>query len=163
MANDQKRSGRSLRPESPREVSSVQMADIVGHYDDGENPVILARDDTELPAAFAADNEVDPIFVGDFKQLCLYCNYDQQGSTRVAVKIKVAYKEEGPYYDLQYLDPPASGSVRLQELIYRHDEDGPFVIQQPNSGFAWIKVFVLGQGTLTNSSCEIRVARGWGN
>jgi len=163
MANDKKRSGRDLRPESPREVSTVQMADVVGFYDDGANPVIQAVPSGVIPAAYVADNAAQPVYVGDFKQLCLYCNYDKQGSTRAYLKIKAAFAEAGPYYDLRALGSLAGGTIDLEEFEYQIDDGGLFVLEQPNSGFAWIKVFTRVQGNVTNTSFEVLVARGWGN
>ncbi len=163
MPYEKKRSGRNLESASPREVASIQVAGIVGFFTDGVHDVIEAVDDSELSDTPANDEDVEPIFVGDFTQLCLYCNYVKAGSTRVAVQLKVSYKEDGPYFPVPYTSPPAGGAVKLNDMIYRRDDNGPFPIPQPNFGFQWLKVFVYGQGNLAGASCEVHVARGWGN
>jgi len=146
-----------------RVVSSQQFADVGVYQEDGEFGV-LVRDDSELELTYPDITLVKPIYVGDFKQLCLYLNYVQATSDRMFFKIYGALQKAGPYHVFPQLGEAVGNQVPLKPLeIIINDGSDPYLYQFPNSNLNWMKLLVKVEGTVTGTSCETYLARGWGN
>jgi len=159
-----------MKRRSTRIVSSAQFADVVGMFDDGENPAIEVCDDTEITnTVYPALNTVPAFFVGDFKQFTLFYLLTRGNATIHSFQPYLGFSERGPWFPTTRL---TSGSTfyTCDPYDYRNvlaiaELTRPGYVVIPNGGFGWLKVLrkATAGGGPAGVKMQMWLTRGWGN